>query len=218
MCTVGRMNDLHGELRRFLSRPDLPADTMSIDELRGFLFTVAVVPAVIGPEIWVAHVFGGGPMEFVSAEERSAILAAMEDVYEGIAAEVSLGRVQLPPDCGFCDDVLANLDEDAPVSRWSRGFSYGHVWLINVWERYLEPRHRGELIRWMLALMFFTKRGFAESSLQTYGGCGWTLERMAMRQRDEFPHAMRSYAELGLELLEHGPRDDTGVAQVISPN
>jgi hypothetical protein len=32
---------------------------------------------------------------------------------------------------------MANLEPEAPVSQWARGFAAGHMWLEKAWDRYL---------------------------------------------------------------------------------
>jgi hypothetical protein len=44
-------------------------------------------------------------------------------LYNEINAAVIERSVTIPPGCEFRDETSANLDEQAPLSQWSRGFS-----------------------------------------------------------------------------------------------
>jgi len=61
----------------------------------------------------------------------------------------------LPPGCSFNDDVVANFDEDASISQWSRGFLIGHDWLAEVWDEYLPGEMDEECGATMMVLSFF---------------------------------------------------------------
>ena len=54
-----------------------------------------------------------------------------------VAGRPSQAERRRPADCEFRDDVLANLDKDAPIAQWSRGFMQGHQWLEESWDTYV---------------------------------------------------------------------------------
>ena len=49
-------------------------------------------------------------------------------LYNSINAIITGREASLPDDCRFSEDILANFDEDAPLSLWSRGFRIGYEW------------------------------------------------------------------------------------------
>lgn len=124
-------------LKKFLEHPDRPAGTLKYHELEGFLFAVTSAPELIPPSEWIPQVFGESEPAYETVDELNAVLAELMDLYNSVNASVSADEVLLPPDCAFHNDAVAHLDEDSPVSLWSRGFALGHQWLEESWDAYL---------------------------------------------------------------------------------
>ena len=64
---------------------------------------------------------------------------------------------RLPIGCLFLDPPMANLEPDAPVSQWARGFAAGHMWLEDAWDRYL-PEEMEEEMGGALAALSVSRR------------------------------------------------------------
>jgi len=69
---------------------------------------------------------------------------------------------RLPPRCVFLGPPMANLEPEAPVSLWARGFSGGHMWLQDAWDRYLHEEMGAALA--FLAPPSMAEKMAAESS------------------------------------------------------
>ena len=184
------------QLERFLARPDQPAGTMGLVELHGFLFAVASAPELVKPSDWVPLVFGEGEPVFDSPAEASSLLGAMMSIYNGINDAITRGVSPLPPGCEFRDDVLANLEEDAPISQWSRGFARGHQWLEDVWDSLLPDQLEQDVGLMLLTMSFFVSRPLAERLLSETKSPR-TLAEMAGMVRRAFPDVVLEYARLG---------------------
>jgi uncharacterized protein len=177
-------------------------------ELQGFLFTVASAPDLVRPSEWLPLVFGDGSANFENEGEAQAILGQIMDLYNAVNRGILDPPAGLPEDCGFREDVLANLEDDAPVAQWSRGFSYAHRWLEEAWEEALPEELSEEFGAILMTLSFFGSRQLAEAFHMETSDAGWSLESMADGLREVFPEAVSEYARLGRriasQVAEHG--------------
>ena len=124
-------------LARFLASPAQPDDTLTYHALQGFFFALACSPELAQPSEWLPLVFGGQAPNFSGEKGAEAALGRIMKLYNQITHETLRGEAGLPADCRFRDEVLANLEEDAPISQWSSGFLTGHLWLREAWDDYV---------------------------------------------------------------------------------
>lgn len=198
-----------GRLKAFLADPVRPEGTFRYHELQGFLFALASAPHLVPPSEWLPEIFDGAEAEYASREEAEAILGAIMALYNEITSGVFDGSPALPADCSFRPDILANLDDDAPVSQWARGFTRGHQWLTEAWEVDMPDEMSNELGAVLLTLSFFASRRLAEGILAETKNAD--LAAFATTIRRIFPGALAEYALLGrtiddaLSALEHEP-------------
>ena len=113
-------------LTAFLASEDRPAGTLSFHELQGFLFTIASAPETIAPSEWLPLISNEDEMGYASLDEAQQTLERLMALYNEINAGVLQRNDSLPAGCAFHEDILANLDEAATISQWSRGFMLGH--------------------------------------------------------------------------------------------
>lgn len=184
-------------LSKFLDHPSRPEGTLRYHELEGFLFTVASAPELVLPSEWLPLVFGDGEPSFENKDEAQAILGQIMELYNAINGIVSDPPAELPDDCTFRDDVLANLEDDAPIAQWSRGFLYGHQWLEEAWEETVPEELDEEFGPILMALTFFSSRRLAEAFHAESSQPGSSLELMAGTIRKVFAAAVAEYASLG---------------------
>jgi uncharacterized protein len=184
-------------LKALLSGPKRPAGAMSYHELQGFLFTIAAAPEMVMPSEFLPLVWGDREPDFADGVEAQAIIGGILFSFNEISAGMSDGGTGLPDDCRFRDDLMANLELDAPVSQWSRGFSRGHLWLKESWDAHLPDEPGDELAMMMLTLSFFSSWRMAEKLLETSTDGSQTLEKMAETMRSAFLPALAAYAHLG---------------------
>jgi len=109
-------------LSAFLKDPARPAGTLVYHALQGFLFAVASAPELIRPSEWMPLVFGDAEAEYASLDEAKLVLGELMSLFNTVNASVNAEAAVLPTDCAFRDDVLTNLDDEAPIAQWSRGF------------------------------------------------------------------------------------------------
>ena len=191
-------SDRRAALRAFLAHPDRPEGTLSLGEVQGFLFSVACAPDLVKPSEWVPFVFGDEEPEFDTWEEAEGIIASLMDLYNEIVEPVQMGVPRLPRDCAFRDDLMANLEDDAPVAAWSRGFMIGHRWLAETWDVCLTEEMADDVAAAAMVLFYFASRHLAERCVEELAAPGTTLEEMTRVVRDIFPRAMMEYAQIGV--------------------
>jgi len=187
-------------LKAFLADPVRPAGTLRYHELQGFLFALASAPEMVPPSEWLPIVFGGEEPEYASLDEAQTIIGALMALYNDVNAAVFNGSPTLPPDCAFRRSLLANLDEDAPISQWARGFTTGHQWLEETWEGCIPEALEEEFAGALLILSFFASRPLAEALLAETKKSD--LQAFARTIRRLFPDALTSYALLGRSIYQ----------------
>lgn len=187
-------------LARFLADPRRPAETLGYHELQGFLFAVASAPDLVRPSEWMPEVFGGQDAGFADLDEAQAILPELIALYNAINSSVASGRAALPADCRFRRNVLDNLETDAPVSMWARGFVHGHQWLDEDWDAYVPEQFDQDFGMVVLTLSFFATPGLARAFVKEMGRTD--LSEAATLLRRVFPDALTEYARLGRTIGE----------------
>lgn len=187
-------------LKAFLEDPARSPRTLQYHELQGFLFALASAPEMVPPSEWMPVVFGGGDPEYASLDEFEGVIGALMALYNDVNGAVFAGHAALPADCRFRRAVLANLDADAPVSQWARGFTTGHQWLEESWEGCIPQDLDEEFAAILMALSFFASRSMAEGLLAETGGTD--LRALATTMRRLFPDALEGYAQLGRAICE----------------
>jgi uncharacterized protein len=182
-------------LRPFLEHPNRPPGTLRYHELQGFLFAIACAPELVRPSEWMPIVFGEHEAGYESLEEAQAVLGELMALYNSVNTAVAAEHATLPTDCRFRRQVLANLDEGAPIAQWSRGFMRGHQWLEESWDPYVPTELDDELAALLMTLSFFASRKIAEAF------CAETkqqdLTALATTIRRVFSGAVAEYAHLG---------------------
>lgn len=192
-------------LAQFLADPRRPPGTLRYHELQGFLFAVASAPDLVRPSEWMPEVFGGTEAGFADLDEAQAILPELMALYNVVNASVASERAALPEDCRFRRNVLANLDADAPVSLWARGFVHGHQWLEEDWAQVVPDEFDEDFGMVIMTLSFFARPTLAKAFVRELGHT--ELAEAAALFRRVFPDALAEYARLGRSisriLIEH---------------
>lgn len=181
-------------LKKFLGRPGRPPGTLSYHELQGFLFAIAAAPDLVRPSEWMPMLFGEAGASYQNINEARMVMTALMETYNAIVTAVNERRPALPGDCLFKPATLENLETDAPVSQWSRGFARGHMWLEESWEAPLPEDMEAELAAVLMTLSFFSSRKIAKTFAKESRA---RMPRMAETMREILPDAMIEYAAIG---------------------
>ena len=183
-------------LEAFMRGPDNPEGTLSYREAQGLIFTVACAPELVPPSEWLPVLFGGDEPSFESSTQAETIIGILMDLFNDNAPRVGK-EPQLPLDCAFMEDIMANLEPHAPIAQWCRGFVLGHSWLMDCWTHSLPERWEGELATSTMVLSFFASRRVAEAFLKESTKEEGSLEEAAQLMRNAFPTALAEYSDMG---------------------
>jgi uncharacterized protein len=194
------------QLQEFLCGPDVPRGTLGFHQLQGFLFALASAPELVQPSEWLPIVFGGQMPTPSKMTQVQPMMGSLMELYNEINGDVVERGGRLPADCAFRPDTLSNLEPDAPISQWSRGFIDGHTWLQETWNAALPEEDDDEVNRELAAVLmtlsFFASRQGAQHFLEECARPGTTLDEMAQLTRQTFSEAAAAYAELGRMIYE----------------
>lgn len=174
-------------------------DPLTPREVEGFLFAIACAPDVVMPSEWLPFVLGDAEPTFDDDEYARDVLHGFMELYQRIQEGVN-EAVFGPPEGLFRDDPISNLEENADVAQWSRGFAMGHAGLKEEWEPVAAERD-DELGSAAFALSFYSSRSIAERFREELTDGAMSLEEMAVLVRRLWPSALMSYASMGREAL-----------------
>jgi yecA family protein len=191
-----------GALQALLSAPERPKDTMPYFETAGFLFAVCCNPDLVKPAEWLPVVLGEDGGFFADLEEANRVLQLVMGLYNHVNAGVLARRPELPPLCEVRLGALDNLDADAPLSRWSRGFAEGHDWLALSWPDDLPDELDEGLGATLVVLTFHSSPRLAEAYRNETKGTPMAMEAMAAKMQEMLLPTMAAYANLGRGLYE----------------
>ena len=184
-------------LSAFLNAPQRPDGTMSYCECTGFLFVVACAPEQIQPSEWLPVIFDDESASYSSLEEAKEVLPSLLSLYNELNRQIQEADIQLPIGCDIRKNPLDNLEPDAPLSHWARGFIAGYDWLVELWDAYTPEDLSEELGAQMMVLSFFASRDLAQAYLEETKRKDNSLESMAAQMLDLFPDALNGFAHLG---------------------
>jgi uncharacterized protein len=203
------MLPLTAELQSFLEHPDRPEGTLKYPELQGFLFAVANAPEEVGPTEWIPAVFDMEEVEFKNLEEAQTISSALIEEFNAVNDASLAGR--MPPGCVLRDEPMANLEDDAPIAAWARGFARGYGWLEETWGEYLpgagphdNPEDQDleeEFGAVLMVLTFFASPGVAEGLAGEVGKSD--MEELATQMHLSFADAVAQYVNIGRSIQEY---------------
>lgn len=194
-------------LAAFLTGPRCPEEALTLSEAQGFLFAVACAPRPVPPTEWLPEIFGEAEPDFSSHEEAERVLGTLMGIYNEVVGSAHGGQPHLPRDCPLRDNPVANLDTEAPLAAWARGFQTGHTWLQPMWDLPYPEALERELGAAILTLTFFGWGDEAATAMDEIAP-GKPLPQIATLMLESLPLALMSYARLGLLLGE--ARQETG--------
>ncbi|WP_420440377.1 UPF0149 family protein [Candidatus Palauibacter sp.] len=192
-------------LEVFLSDPGRPEGTLTLIELEGFLFAVAASPFPVMPSEWIEYACGGEMPEFESVDEANDLFGILMPLYNAINADIMYRNGRLPDSVVFLGDVEDNLEPDAPLSQWSRGFAMGHFWLMDDWDEFEDDLPDD----WHLALstlILFTDRTSIEEALEAArknveeAARDVSLAHVILEAWCGYPHSLMVYSQEAMSI------------------
>jgi yecA family protein len=185
-------------LREFLDRAREQApDTLGLEELCGFVFSIVSAPDLVLPSEWIPAIFDADEPPFADEAEGVRFHHVIMALYNELNRDVQDATVHLPECIEVRQPAEANFAKDAPLMKWSSGFAQGHDWLEDAWDVDLPQEVDDELGACLSALLFFIDPDFAKALLAESNQPASELPALAETLLDNFEGAMMGYAEIG---------------------
>ncbi len=190
------------ELTEFLAAAEQPQGTMTYPELAGFLFAICCSPEIVPPSDWLPFIWGEDGERFADTAQAQKIVPAVLSLYRYVNEGVLGEEPELPAGCEPRPEALSNLEDDAPLALWSRGFVDGNHYLEQVWDAWVaEDRGVEEDLEFVLIpLFFFSSPEIAQEIFEDNTKPGKTMVGLATDMLEVMPEAMREYADIALHV------------------
>jgi len=185
-------------LQSFLDAPDRSPDSMGYAEAAGFLFAVACAPELVKPADWLPIIIDPSNAADTSVENMKTITGNLMSLYNEMTHQVQSADAKLPPDIKFRKEAIENLEPDASISLWARGFKAGYFRLEKTWSAYIPEELKEESGYQLTVLCFFSSKTIAIALHKDVNNKDVTLESMAENMKRIFPDALN-----GVALLSH---------------
>lgn len=197
-------------LAAFLESVACPPDTMSLMEIRGFLFAVCCAPVLSKPSEWIPEIFNHRPPNFATTEEEEFINTALVRLYNQLMADVNEGVPVLPVSCKYREPCAANFEKGAALHEWCKGFNEAHHLYFDHWEAGIaEDDELMAAVGFMvLTLGFFDDRDESRQMLDMAFDVDLPLHEMAPIVRAQMPQVMKEYARIGRAMYEELLEDE----------
>jgi yecA family protein len=189
-------------LQEILHSPARRKETMGYLETAGFLFAVCCNPDMVKPSEWLPEILGKSYGDLAYLEEAQRTLELLMRLYDHINYGVLERHPALPWGCEVRADPLANMEDDAPLARWARGFAQGYGWLQESWPDDLTPGLDKGLGACLMVLTFFSGRGVAEEFWKESKSADFPFEKMAKTVQELLAPTLMAYADLGRSFYE----------------
>lgn len=116
-------------IKKLLSLSSVPEATLSYDELRGYLYGVAITPEVISPEEWLPIIFGEESIDFKNEEQIHEMTGTLFSVLNKHIAAFNDNSLFMPFDM---NDIKE--DDFEKIFEWTSGFEEALSLCPECWE------------------------------------------------------------------------------------
>ncbi len=136
-------------LKKLLTLSSVPEVTLSYFELRGFLYGIAITPAVIQPPEWIPVIFSDENINHESEEQTRELMASMFTVLNKHIAAFQRGTLQMPFD-------MENIEEEEfeQIFEWTSGLEEALSLRPECWEEHdeLSEEERDHLVNSLVVI------------------------------------------------------------------
>jgi len=183
-------------LQSFLDAPGRSAESMGYAEASGFLFAVACAPELVKPADWLPIIIDPDNAAETSVENMKAITGSLMSLYNEMTRQVQQSDAKLPPDIAFRNEAIKNLEPDASISLWSRGFNAGYFRLEKMWSGYIPEELKEDFGYQLTVLCFFSSQNTAIALHKDVKNEEVTLDSMSANMKRIFPDALNGLAQI----------------------
>ena len=116
-------------LKKFLALAPEPENTLSYDQLTGFLYGLAITPDTLLPSEWIPRIFAGKTPEFASMDQGRQLFDGLRQVHRTIKAAFDAGCPAFPFDIFSARDGVFDA-----ILDWTFGFDMALSLRPDIWE------------------------------------------------------------------------------------
>jgi uncharacterized protein len=167
---------------------------LGFGETAGFLFAVVSCPEMILPSQWLEPVLGD--VSFRDQAEAEQVLSGLHALHAWIGRRLDARELPLPPGFEPAAEPQANFRPGSPFGQWVRGFSAGHGWLREIWDRHVPDDAEEGAGLALMVLTFFASRQVAEGYHQDMYP-EMAFEKLVEISHGMLPEAFFGYSDIG---------------------
>lgn len=177
------------ELAQWLSDPQRPSGTLSLDQLFGFLFAICCTPVKLESRDWMPAIFADQLKDIDSSDPH---LDAVTQLQQQIAQDIKDFMVALPKTCVLTEPFEANFESNQ-LHQWGRGFELGLTLTEHFWD---DVKVEAQPQSFWMMLSFFSNLQNAQNLSQKFRGGSMPIEMVTRHIYSEFNQLMQGYADL----------------------
>lgn len=193
-------------LAAFLESPAVPANSMNIFQLDGYLRAIALTPGAIAEDMWIPLVFNDLEPGYESDVQRLLILGQLHALYDYHRGEIAINLCNLP-----CCAVYARLQEErVDLEQWARGFIQGYIIREEDWNKALTRMTNSQTDHKISANAFFDEFDAILTIVSTVADAKYAVETGfnpgdLVEVFESFPDSIIRWGRLGRSLSERDP-------------
>ncbi len=135
-------------IKKLLALAPEPKDTLTNNEITGFMFGLAMTPDIVSPSEWLPVIFGGEMPLFDSMEQMEQLTGGMMQLLNRLTAAFHHSKLKFP----FTIEKLSQKDFSILLA-WAFGFEEALSLRENIWD----PRSFRELSDKQREKLFFSR-------------------------------------------------------------
>lgn len=183
------------QLASWLADESRPPNTLTLDQLIGFLFAVSATPAKLKHSDWMPAVFAE---QLSQVNQHDDFLLAITRLQQHIHQDIQDKLVELPKTCQLTEPFEANFTSNA-LHHWSRGFELGLTLTQHFWDDCLDEAQPQSF--WMM-LSFFSNLDNAQQITSKFQNGALPIEAVTRHIYSEFNKLLQNYADLAQKHLQ----------------
>ncbi len=177
------------QLADWLDHADRPMNTLTLDQLFGFLFAVSCTPAKLRERDWMPAVFADQLALVKNADEY---LQAIIQLQQHIEQDIKDRMAGLPKPCVLTEPFESNFESNA-LHQWCLGFELGLTLTEHFWD---DCKDEAQPQTFWMMLSFFSNLQNAQQMASRFQGGAMPVEMVTRYVYSEFNKLMQQYAEL----------------------
>ena len=183
------------ELANWLADKKRPANTLSLEQLYGFLFAVCSTPTALQHNDWMPAVFADQLREVADADEY---LNSIIKLQESIAQDIKDFLVALPKACQLTEPFESNFESNA-LHHWSRGFELGLTLTEHFWD---DCKDEAQPQSFWAMLSFFSNLQNAQNITAKFQNGALPIEMVTRHIFSELNTLLQNYADLAQKHMQ----------------